>query len=99
MVRKIAGHQSLQGVLDAITPQAQDAHVGDVEQTSPLAHGLVFLEETAVLHGQLPPCEGHHAATGAAGGLKQGRAQQLLRGGHGVAGGREQEVWPVSLAV
>ena len=88
---QIARHQGLQGVLDAVAAQGEHPHVGDVEDTAVLAHGLVLLDQAAELHRHLPASEGHHAAAGDPGRLKQGGAGQdgvgRVRGGGGAGHG------------
>ena len=59
---QIGGHQALQGIFDAIAPQAQHPHVGDIENAAVAAHGGVLGHQAGKLHGHLPAGEGHHPA-------------------------------------
>ena len=79
--KQVAGHQALQEILGAGTPQLQHPHVRDVEDAAAAAHGLVLGHQTGELHGHLPAGKGHHAATGSDRGAMKWRG---LQAGHGV---------------
>ncbi|GGR51864.1 hypothetical protein GCM10008959_11460 [Deinococcus seoulensis] len=60
---------------------AEFAHVGHVEHTGGVADGVVFGFHARVLHGHVPPAEGHHSGSGAQVRGMQGRPLQRLGGG------------------
>ena len=61
-LRQIVGDQSLQIVRHAVAPEADPAHVADVEKAGRLAHGGVLLAHAGVLLRHLPAGEVHHAS-------------------------------------
>ena len=61
---EIVGEQSVEPGRGTIAAHKKLAHVGDVEDTTGLADGFVFLKDPSVLNGHFPACEFDHAAAG-----------------------------------
>ena len=84
---QIGGHQALEGVLDAIAPQHEHPHVGDVEDAAGLPHRRVLGHQAGELHRHLPTGEGHQPPAGGTGGAMEGGAPQIGAGGRIGLGG------------
>ena len=80
---QVAGDEGLQGVLDAVSPQAEHAHVGDVEDAAVLPHRVVFQHQTAELHGHVPAGERHQATARIQGRAMEGGVSEGRGVGHG----------------
>jgi hypothetical protein len=82
-LRDVVGQQALQQVLGLQAAGLDLAHVRDVEQPAGGANGDVLLADPGVLHGHLPPREGHELRARVDVAVEQGRALEGLRRGGG----------------
>jgi hypothetical protein len=84
-VLDVVGQQALEQVRGLRPARLDLAHVRDVEDAARGAHGHVLVADPAVLHGHLPPGEGHELGARVDVSVEQGRALEGLRrrgGGH-----------------
>ena len=79
----VVGDQVLQQLLGLRAAGLDLAHVRDVEHAAGVAHGDVLLADPAVLHGHLPPREGHELRARVDVAVEQRGALERLRGGGG----------------